>query len=374
MKSTGENPGAEAKKTRVRTDSVRTLELPEWDKVGDYAYSCETIYPTVFPERFDSILLGTDHVDSSRLVFFDTETTGLSSGAGTIGFLIGVGRIEDGRFVLRQHFLSDFPGEREYLQIILEQFPSGSILVSYNGASFDLPLLRTRFAMNGSQFPDYEHLDLLHHARRLWQRRIGSCTLSNVEDHILEMPRHDDVPGYEIPDIYFGFLKSGDSQTLEPVFEHHRRDIVSLHILLSRCEYDITNGGPDEIDVRRTGNWLYRSDPDRAMEMIRAGYVAGEVSSGLALALMHRRRKEIDMAVEIWRRLWHEMTIPAAGIELAKYYEHRVKRRVPALEIVESLLLDARTLKTSVSSQLSRVALSRRKERLTQRIENQPDR
>ena len=179
-------------------------------------------------------------VSVENLLFFDLETTGLSGGAGTVAFLAAFGRLvlpgvqeKTGlppRHDLRitQYLLLDYPGESDFLDAVTAEFSGNPLVVSYNGKSFDSQILKTRCLMNGIQPPQYLHADLLHPARRLWKRIIESCSQGNIEEKILGLDRSDDIPGALAPDIWFGFLRSGNTGALTGICEHNRRDIRGL--------------------------------------------------------------------------------------------------------------------------------------------------
>ena len=169
-------------------------------------------------------------------MFFDLETTGLSGGAGTLAFLVGCGWFDaDGAFVTRQYVLARAGDERPMLQALAGQFATAGALVSFNGKSFDAPLLESRFLFHrlewlGARLP---HLDILHPARRFWRAEsvggeASSCSLSALERQVLGAGRHDDVPGYEVPARYFEFVRSGDARLLSGVLAHNRLDLLSL--------------------------------------------------------------------------------------------------------------------------------------------------
>ena len=169
-------------------------------------------------------------------VFFDLETTGLSGGAGTLAFLVGCGWFDaDGAFVTRQYVLARAGDERPMLQVLAEQFATAGALVSFNGKSFDAPLLESRFLFHrldwlGARLP---HVDILHPARRFWRAEsaggeMSSCSLSALERQVLGAGRRDDVPGYEVPARYFQFVRSGDARLLSGVLAHNRLDLLSL--------------------------------------------------------------------------------------------------------------------------------------------------
>jgi uncharacterized protein len=199
--------------------------------------------------------------DLSRMLFFDLETTGLSGGAGTCAFLVGCGFFEGGDFVTRQYFLRGLGEERAMLDAVRAFVDERSArdaapcLVTYNGRSFDLPLIEMRYVFHrrSSPFGSLPHVDMLFPARRLWRRRLtdvtrhdgrgagpaggrgyspddlrASCALTALEQDILGLHRQDDVPGWEIPARYFAYTRTGDARGLAAVLEHNRLDLLSL--------------------------------------------------------------------------------------------------------------------------------------------------
>ena len=184
----------------------------------------------------------------SALVYLDTETTGLAGGTGTCAFLIGIGAVEGSKFVIRQFFLRDYPEERAALAAVAEALEPYSGLVTFNGKTFDVPLLETRYSLARlkSPFPRLLHLDLLHPARRLWKLRLESCKLTDLETTVLGIGREGDVAGSEIPGIYFDYLRAGDARGLQPVFYHNALDIITLAALtveLARVIRDARDSG-----------------------------------------------------------------------------------------------------------------------------------
>ena len=178
--------------------------------------------------------------DFRQVAFIDTETSGLAGGAGTIVFLTGVGTFEDDQYVVRQYFARNPAEERVYLEHVAEQMQQAQGWVSFNGKSFDMPLLRSRFIMSGMPPPpDQPHLDLLHPARRLWRQRLGACNFGNLEIQILEHQRTgQDVPSWMIPEMWFRFAKGGGNvNDMAAVLYHNQEDIVSMaplaHVLLA---------------------------------------------------------------------------------------------------------------------------------------------
>jgi uncharacterized protein YprB with RNaseH-like and TPR domain len=173
-------------------------------------------------------------VDPSSLLFLDTETTGLG-GAGAVAFLVGCGSLVDNEFEVRQYLIPDYSDETAVLEAVLTELGEDKTVVTYNGAAFDLPLLRGRMIVNrvARDIPTADHIDLLHSARRLFRRRLADCTLTNVERELFDFHRDDDVPGYLIPSIYFDWLSERRLDNMVGVLEHNRLDIVSLWFLVN---------------------------------------------------------------------------------------------------------------------------------------------
>lgn len=180
--------------------------------------------------------------DPATALWYDTETMGLSTGAGTAIFLWGGLRYVDGLAQVTQIFLADFPGEPDFLRLVEAEVSSAAALVSFNGKSFDRALLRSRFILAGMEYPEIPELDLLHPSRALWRDSLPSCSLGSLEQHILGVLRGLDLPGELIPDRYSSYLRSickpADSPDLAAVFEHHRQDLESL-VLVSHRVGDI---------------------------------------------------------------------------------------------------------------------------------------
>ena len=319
---------------------------------------------------------------ASRPVFFDTETTGLSGGAGTIAFLAGCGWFEPGGFRVRQWLLTSQSGERLLLKKLGAAVEAASLLVSYNGRSFDVPLMDMRWAYHRqpSPFDDVPHFDMLPPARKLWGRRESaadpggdsSCSLSTLERDVLGFHRVGDVPGFEIPARYFQFLRTGDHRLLEGVLDHHRHDIVSLAVLMSHA-LRLAQGGPDlcrdDHELVALGRIYERAGlADRALEAFdRAARSADRYVRAHAfsrLGLIHRRESRHAEAARAWQGV-----LEAAGgrrslfpLErmateaLAIHHEHRAKDLDEAKKYAESMRSQAtgRTA-TEASHRLARL-------------------
>ena len=179
------------------------------------------------------ILSGVQGLDIRDCLFVDTETTGL--GGGSVAFLIGLGLIEGDAFVTRQLLMRDYDEEQSSLSVFADMLHDARFLVSYNGKSFDVPLLRARFTINRVRAPldGMPHIDLLHASRRMWKRRLGSCSQKRVEEETLGMERGDDLPGAEVPKRYFEYLKAKDERLLDDILRHNARDVRGMARIIS---------------------------------------------------------------------------------------------------------------------------------------------
>jgi uncharacterized protein YprB with RNaseH-like and TPR domain len=276
-------------------------------------------------------------------VFFDLETTGLSGGAGTCAFLIGCGSFDqEGGFRTRQYLLLRQGDERELLQMVAVQLAAAGVLVTFNGKSFDAPLIETRYlfhriAWTAARVP---HLDVLHPARRFWGERgaEGRCSLTALEQTVLGARRRHDVAGFEIPARYFAFIRSGDPTPLGPVLEHNRLDLLSLAGLTARL-LNLVQRGPaaarDAGEARALGRLYARSGlSDRARDAYERALAAGAPSVTAdvlrSLALLCRRSRRYDDAAVYWRRLLETGGCPPelvreASEALAVHHEHRAR-------------------------------------------------
>ncbi len=175
-----------------------------------------------------------DAIDASDVLCFDTETTGLAGGTGTRAFMIGTAHWGDDGLCIRQWFITALSAERDLLAAFAGTLRPGTVLVSYNGRSYDAPLLRARFRLARLCDPlsDCAHLDLLHPARRRWRGRWENCRLATIERRVLGVVREDDLPGSEAPAAWLRYLRGGCARDLRRVAEHNRQDLVSLARLL----------------------------------------------------------------------------------------------------------------------------------------------
>lgn len=312
-------------------------------------------------------------------VFLDLETTGLSGGAGTVAFLVGCGWFDAGAFQVRQFLLTSYAAERALLAAVAEFFRGAHLIVTYNGKTFDVPVMETRWAFHRIPMPleDVPHFDMLHTARRLWRRPpvaasgqspvvsgfsrtpADGCRLTTLERTLLDFHRAGDVPGFEIPARYFHFLRTGDAGPLEQVLEHNRLDLVSLAAVTARAARLAQDGHEhcrDEAEVLALGRIYERATGfDRAEACYRRAAASSDPEvRGEALyhlALRCRRERRFVEAADCWRQLG-ALTEPLAirrrgslaglrsvAIEaLAIHHEHRARDLASARELALSAL------------------------------------
>ncbi len=215
--------------------------------------------------------------DARRLLFLDAETTGLAGGTGTYAFLVGAAWLEDDRLVLAQHFMRDFDEEPALLAALRPILERASGLVTFNGATFDLPLLETRFLMTRRRWPDtLPHLDLLRPARRIWTSCLPDCRLATLEREVVGVVREDDIAGGLIPSLYFDFLRSRRAAPLGRVLAHNRDDILTLVGLLGWFGKALTSH--EELTAGELGGLGRLWEPvdvERALDCYRAALAAG---------------------------------------------------------------------------------------------------
>ena len=289
-------------------------------------------------------------VDLSQALFLDTETSGLAGGTGTFAFLIGVGFVEEDRFRVAQFLLRNPLGEAAMLEELALLAAGRRDLVTYNGGSFDLPLLETRFALNGvaSPFRNARHLDLLHPARRLFKPRHDNARLSTLERELLEVERDDDIPGDRIPQVFFDFLRYGHHPAMESVLAHNRYDIVTLAALalsaLERMDEDWHSDDP--ADLHGAGHHFWRRGESEVaiplLERALSAGLSGRNRDRCLLDLGERRKQLGDWsgAIELWSRV--DIVDSRERLDVlvwyAKHEEHRRKDPARALTHVEDAL------------------------------------
>ena len=296
-------------------------------------------------------------VKPDRWAFLDTETTGLAGGSGTYAFLIGVGRITTEGFRVRQFFMREYAEERSVLLALEQHLNDFDVLITYNGRSYDQPLLETRYRMTRHKppFGRLSHLDLLHGARRLWKLRLESCRLMELEREILGIHREGDLPGELIPYVYFEYLRSQEAQRIVPIFHHNAIDILTLACLTAIVPFAFRSADPgalSRVGVRRgedllgIARWLLRAEDQEA----GVALMKRAVDAGLPDPLLFRTLWDIALTEKKLGRPHAALALltELAGCrndhrvlaleEIAKYYEHEERNYVLALEFTKQAL------------------------------------
>lgn len=315
-----------------------------------------------------------------QMLFLDTETTGLSGGVGTVAFLVGLGWVRGGRFHVCQLLMRDYASEPmllERLQAIAEPF---SYCVTFNGKTFDLPLLHTRCLMNrmDDALEELTGIDLLAPSRRLWRRRLKSVRLANLEEKILHLERGNDLPGSEAPQRYFDYLKTGDEGPLEEVIAHNRQDVATMAALLKElCDVyaspRLLTESADQLSMAMTlGRAGEREEAESLYRM------AAEPRSSTGIAVLKEGRFRVQARCELDQLMrrqgrTQERTELLEGmcraneggaypyIELSKISEHSLANRRAALRYAQRAL--------EKCDEKEREAVQKRIERLRTRLQ-----
>lgn len=272
-----------------------------------------------------------------EVIFLDTETSGLAGGSGTFAFMIGLGYFTDHSFQLIQLFMRD-PSEEPGLLSALSHFlGSFKTIVTFNGKSFDIPLLNTRHVLNGftSPFIEVDHIDMLHLARRLWRNRLPSRALKDLEIELLNIHRtQEEVPGWMVPELYYNYLRHGDVQPLAGVFYHNGMDVISLAALFnytaSLLDHPLTYPQIDSLDlvaIARLYDQLERTD--EALNLYEKALAQGMpmafyVDTLIRFAEIKKRQGDFKAVLDLWKRAAENGSVEGC-LHLSKHFEHSEK-------------------------------------------------
>jgi len=319
------------------------------------------------------------HLSLRQAVFLDLETTGLSGGTGTVPFLIGLGFFEDDKYRVVQYFLNDLAAEARMLAdlqtFLMEK--NFSVVVSYNGKGFDLPILETRFVLSRLPFPlaGRPHLDFLFSARHLWKHKYQSCRLYDLALCHLGVDRAEDIPSEEIPYRYFQYLRTGDFSLVEPIFYHNQEDILSLYGLIvagaamvsrSLEEAEVEADGLELLGVGKIWEKAGQQEKsavfyERALNKKLPGEFSVKVRKDLAYYF--KKQRQWEKSIELWQELVEHSEDLDCFRELAIYYEHYLKNPEEALKYA----LDGLALSEGRSLRYQQ-DFKKRVERLTRKI------
>ncbi len=320
-----------------------------------------------------------ENISLRQAVFLDLETTGLSGGTGTVPFLIGLGFFEDDKYRVVQYFLNDLAAEARMLAdlqtFLMEK--NFSVVVSYNGKGFDLPILETRFVLSRLPFPlaGRPHLDFLFSARHLWRHKYQSCRLYDLALCHLGVDRAEDIPSEEIPYRYFQYLRTGDFSLVEPIFYHNQEDILSLYGLIvagaamvsrSLEEAEVEADGLELLGVGKIWEKAGQQEKsavfyERALNKKLPGEFSVKVRKDLAYYF--KKQRQWEKSIELWQELVEHSEDLDCFRELAIYYEHYLKNPEEALKYA----LDGLALSEGRSLRYEQ-DFKKRVERLTRKI------
>jgi uncharacterized protein YprB with RNaseH-like and TPR domain len=332
---------------------------------------------------FDSIC-NHENFNFKKVAVFDTETTGLAGGTGTYPFIVGVGFWLFENFIVRQYILRDFSEEPAQLRALSDDLSNCTCLLTYNGKSFDIPLMHTRYGINRQEIPfnNYPHLDLVHPCRRIYKRHFESFALSYLETQILGYRRQDDVPSHLIPRIYFDYLQNRDDQQLLPILNHNRDDIVSLYLLAQetqrRVSLAIADGHNDDNLLLSLAELLYKNKSleksNRLLNRVKAQFCSADtLEDTIKLqAIIAKKTRNWDSAISLWQSMLRTGRFGIyPHVELAKHYEHRLKNFDLALKMTYDafkIIELERELDAHRSFELYSHALKRRRNRLLKKL------
>lgn len=285
--------------------------------------------------------------DRAGFCYLDTETTGLAGGTGTLVFCATVARAGPAGLEVAQLFLSEPGAELPFLEALAAELRASRGLGTYNGASFDLPILRTRWTLARlpGELPEPAHTDLLHLVRGLFGARMPSRTLRDAEFRLLGFEREDDLPGALAPEAYFAYLRRGHSPLLEPALAHNRQDAISLYYLHRRLldRLEQRESGLDGDELYELGRVLTRrgrrADGWRALR--RSAALADGPGSAAAAVLLARRlvrRRRPQAAERLLAQVQRDVADQLLAVTRARVLEWRLKDPPAALRVVETAL------------------------------------
>jgi uncharacterized protein len=369
------------------------VSVSNWYSTPEFAEPSSTTLELLCRTRDAALSKRTEAAvaDPTKWLFLDTETTGLSGGTGTYAFLIGLAWWDSGGLQVEQFFMRDFHEEHSILHELSARLAARPVLITFNGKSFDWPLLENRFTMTRAITTPRlaAHLDLLHPARALWKLRLGSVRLVELERHVLDAPklgwhREEDVLSSLIPQHYFDYIRGGPPAPLAAVIRHNQMDLRGLAAIMgridallsasSRSDHDV-----DSLDMFGLSRFLQkRGDSDRA-------HAACSHALDLGLPAEHRPRARRELALLAKRRgnhqqavkLWHELAVePATGcdnaihacLQLAMYYERKVKDLKRAVEFARLALAKVGRLRTGSRDPYAEARISRLEQQFLNRI------
>lgn len=353
---------------------IREVKYPLSQKHGHYHFHDFLTAVDIWNKQPISHPLSAEGHSAEELFFFDTETTGLGGGVGNTIFLLGYASVIGENLVLRQHILPHPGAEVPLYQSFLENI-NYKTLVTYNGKSFDWPQVKTRHTLvrdHVPKLPAFGHFDLFHAARRLWKHKLDRLKLAVVEKDVLGIERHDDIPGYLAPMIYFDFIESKQPDGMLGIIKHNEIDILSLvtlytHLTFQLCGMDNNQTRKESFEV---GRWYVAlGEKDEAAKVLTKLVEGSDVTSVQAkLALAYQSKKEqnweisLPLFIEVADSENPTLSLEAS-IEAAKIYEHKIKDYklaldycLKALEIVGNTNTPMQKVQEQIEIRLNRLS------------------
>lgn len=333
----------------------------------DYCFVRETTYPLDYYHgkyRFSDFLhavhawnncdlthpLSSSGYRPEDLFFFDTETTGLGGGTGTTIFLLGHASVQGEKIVLKQHILPQPGSEVPLYRSFLESIDYTS-MVTYNGKAFDWPQVKTRHTLireHVPKLPSFGHFDLYHAARRMWKHRLDRVKLSVVEKEILSVERKDDLPGFLAPMIYFDFVERKNPEGMLGVLKHNEIDILFLITLYTHLSFQLMGLDENQTskEIFEVGRWFSyigeKNTAEKVYTKIASGEDADSIKAKHELAFHYKKKKEWNEAIRLWSDVVKHGDTAfqiQACVELAKIFEHRLKKIDKAIEYTEIAMM-----------------------------------
>jgi len=354
-----------SRKKTIQYDPERLCQVlgaaPKTNQYGEYlSVRCWYAQPPRYSPSLRALRLLTrdapdEIADPDEWLFLDTETTGLAGGSGTYTFLVGVAWWESGGLEIEQLFMREYSEERSLLFALRDRIAEHPVLVTFNGKSFDWPLLETRYRMSRkiSVPTPRAHLDFLHPARNLWRLQLGSVRLSELERHVLNWERGTDVLSGLIPQIYFDYVRGGSPERLVPVFHHNQMDLRGLAALSTRILSllgDAENTGENGLELFGVSRICEkRGEHSRARKLYEksiATFLPAETdrTARRSLARLAKREGDFELACELWKNgLGNSRHGYEAYEQLAIYYEHKARDPEQAQQIVREAINELRS-------------------------------
>ncbi|MDN4074488.1 ribonuclease H-like domain-containing protein [Fictibacillus terranigra] len=326
---------------------VREVHYPVDQRWGNYSFKELESVMEAWMKSGDIHPLSSHNLSPADLLFFDTETTGLSGGAGNTIFLLGHSQVEEEQVKVKQYFLPGPGSEIAMYHYFLTQVKELKNLVTYNGKSFDWPQVKTRHTLIRDfvpSLPAFGHFDLLHGSRRLWKQSLESVRLSVVEKEILGVEREHDTPGYLAPMLYFQYLKENDPELVKGVMIHNEWDVLSLITLYIHISKILQGSSAvTSIEQYESARWYESAGQfgvalQKYTEMMNGEGSPSKMAKKAAAAL-YKKMKQEHLAVPLWQELCQNSSMEndeEPFVELAKWHEHQEKDFERALYYAEA--------------------------------------